>query len=203
MLRSHRRPDDTPAHVLALLAQNPPVRKVLEAGRGERLWSIADEIQSSIAKLTSERRISREEGLNTTMEELRARRKPILERPDKPKEPVPSAKGRGGGKGKAPPVEPVAPADPVDEVVGSLLERLSTVEMLLDTKAALWACSTQLKSTSAASMVRETGAGMVAMLWLSLRCFREVSPRLSSILPSGQERAWLTATGTCVTPLDL
>jgi hypothetical protein len=186
MPRYRRCPDDTPAHVLAMLAQNPPVRRVLEAGRGERLWSTADQIQASIAKLTSEKHLTREEAMNLTMEELRLLRTPMLDRSDKPKERVPQVKGRGRGAQKE---KEKAPVDPLDEVVGSLLERLSTVEMLLDTRAALWAYTTQLKNTTAASMVRETGAGMVAMLWLGLRCFLEVSRRSSPPTPrQGSER---------------
>jgi hypothetical protein len=117
---------------------------------------------------------TRKEALNKAIENLKQRRAKILPTVIKPVD-TPVLKGRARLKTIT---DPVTPIEPIDPSISHLLERSATVEMLLDTRAALWVYSSLLEPAHAGAMSRETGASFMAHYWLGVRCLLEVGCRL-------------------------
>ncbi|KAG8736151.1 hypothetical protein FRC10_009648 [Ceratobasidium sp. 414] len=160
--------ENTPQHILATLSENAPPRQSMAAARGEQLWSLSERIEGAMGKYKA-KGDSREEAMNRAMEDVRAGRGKILgdggsdEKPQKGK-----GKGRGG-KGKKGD-STTQPQGEADDTIDNLLKRSTTVEMILDTRVALWVYTNKVGAGTAAAMVQDTGASLTAHFWLGVRC---------------------------------
>ncbi|KAG9084018.1 hypothetical protein FRC06_004270, partial [Ceratobasidium sp. 370] len=163
--------EDTPQRVLAMLSENAPPRQALKAGRGERLWSIAEKIDGTIRQLKKEKGVSREDAINTAMEEVRQSHGSILQdaaQNEKPK------KGKGKGRSRNAGETSVQLESEVDEVLESLLQRSTTLEMVMDTRHAFWVYSSKLQLSHAMAMGQDMGAAFAAHFWLGVRTLVDI-----------------------------
>lgn len=163
-------PDETPKHILAMLSENPPVRKALEAKQGERFWSLADHILGSVERHLKEPNVTRKEALNLAVAEQREKSQKLLEQPEE----TSTSTSTRTNKSRTKAAVDTPPNDPVEDVVNALLERSAMVEMLLDTRPALWAYKALMTPAHASAMGRDAGASFMAHFWLGLRCLLKV-----------------------------
>ncbi|KAG9075812.1 hypothetical protein FRC06_009873, partial [Ceratobasidium sp. 370] len=159
--------EDTPQHVLAMLSENAPPRQSMAAARGEQLWSLGERIKGAV-RIYKASGNTREEAMNRALAEVRAGRGKLLGNGAPDEKPQKGKGGRGGKKKNGD--SSVQPQPEADNTIDTLLKRLTTVEMVLNTRAALWVYTSKVTAGSAAAMVQDAGASLTAHLWLGLRC---------------------------------
>ncbi|KAG9076105.1 hypothetical protein FS749_012153 [Ceratobasidium sp. UAMH 11750] len=162
--------DDTPQAILAMLSENPSVRKSLAADRGEQIWSIGEWIAGALANKHEDE--LREDAMNRIVMTVQDGRGTIMG-DVVPAIEVQQEKDKGRGKSKAggskkKNAEPSAP-DEAGPTIDTLLERSTTVEMFLDTRVAQWTYTNLLTPGVATAMSKDAGACLVAHYWIGVR----------------------------------
>lgn len=163
--------DDTPPHVIAYLSENEQERPNYAPRPGEKLWSLVEGQEAMARKMIDEGEAEdRIEALNV-MNSVRERQA-VTRELTLVKASIHVALDIQSEKKKS---KTKTHGLLTDEACRNLMAYPSTMEMVVDTHAALWVYNTRLNDTHVIQMQREGGASFVVHYWLGTIILIKVS----------------------------